>query len=177
MGRRPTTTDRWKNYATVAYDAMVANVENWKNPENKRAITRIYYDLVFCSGHPNDSGLISADAMIAKIQKKKITKDHCYSPQFIARMIMDNADYFLSSREVFMQTYFDSCRTITVTPEENTELRKLTKNTADGFVILVPTTHKYSHLNIELLNKKTQVPNILEVPDILVEYEKQYIKP
>jgi len=173
MGRK--TLKNWENYATVAYDSMKANIENWKNPDLKRPITRIYYDLIFCSGHPNDSGLISADALLAKIKKEKVTKDHCFSPQFIARLIMDHHDYFLSSRETFMKIYFDSCRTITVTPEENTKLRTLTRNTKDGFRILVPTTHKYSHINIELLDAKTKVNNILQVPTIITEYEKQYI--
>jgi hypothetical protein len=158
--------DKWKNFAIPTYHALVANGKIWdKNPDMRSPITRIYYDLVWCCNTTNRSGLISKDAL----REGKSTQDHIYSPQFIARMIMDNRDYFLKDMDVFMETFYESCKTIVVTPSENMRLRNLT--------LRVPMKKKYREAGIELLNKQTgkEVTNLIKVPKVWEQFEKQYL--
>ena len=46
----------FKPYSQVCFDALRANVDNWSDPANHQPITRIFYDLVFCSGY-NHTGI------------------------------------------------------------------------------------------------------------------------
>ena len=62
----------FKPYSRVCFDALRANVDNWNDPANHRPITRIFYDLVFCSGL-NHTGLISEEALNNPTQR---TDDH-----------------------------------------------------------------------------------------------------
>ena len=75
----------WKAYCKVCYNALRANVEFWGDPDYFRPITRTFYEHVFSSGNEHN-GFISEDALN---NPKQRTKDHCLSPQFIGRMIMD----------------------------------------------------------------------------------------
>lgn len=158
--------DRWKSYAIPTYHALIANGDNWdNNPDMRGPITRIYYDLVWCCNTTNRSGLISTNAL----KEGKKTADHIYSPQFVARMIMDNRDYFLRDLDTFMETFYESCKTIIVTPQENMKLRNLT--------LSVPMREKYKAAGIKLVDKDTgkKVSNILEVPKKWERLEKKYL--
>ena len=78
-----------------------------------------------------------------------------------------------------------SCQTIVVTAEENLELSYLTSNDGDTYEVKVPTHLKYNHLGIKLYKKPENVvrwnksvpidSNILDVPNELKEYEKQFL--
>ena len=56
---------------------------------------------------------------INKLNKTKTVHDHCLSPQFIGRMIMDNQEKYLSDYETFEEIFWYKCRTIIVTQREN----------------------------------------------------------
>ena len=180
-------TKDWRNYSRVAFDAMKANRDNWAtgNHDIQRAVTKIYYDLVFSSGY-NRTGLISDAAFDRKMDKLKVVDDHVFSPQFVGRMMMDMGDVYLNDYDQFEQV-FGLCRTvITVTSEENSALRQLTSNVNGEFIVLVPTIHKYSSLKIKLRQKTgskwstakpvfESVQSLLNVPDRLTSYETQFI--
>ena len=57
-----------------------------------RIITRQYYEGVFSCNY-GDTGLISEDALNNSSER---ADDHCFSPQFVGRFIMDNADVYLT---------------------------------------------------------------------------------
>ena len=171
---------KWISFALVAFHAMRGCLHLWKdgNSDVLRAMTRILYDQVFSSGDPNKTGYISAAAMDAKREKRKTCRDHCLSPQFVARMIYDNPDVWLSDFEKFKTLFYLCCLSITVTSEENTALSRLTSNKSGKFEVLVPTTKKYAHCYIVLFHpKRGIVPNPFGelLPEELVEYEKQYL--
>lgn len=175
----------WKSYCETTYNSLKANLHNWGKPEFARPITRIYYIGVFDSGIPNPTGLISENALKNKSVKKKVVHDHCLSPQFISRMILDNPDVYLTSLDKFQEIFLLSCQTIVVTAEENLELSYLTSNDGDTYEVKVPTHLKYNHLGIKLYkrpdnavrwNKSVAIDsNILDVPNELKEYEKQFL--
>ena len=125
----------WKYYCETTYNALKANVHNWGKPEFARPITRIYYIGVFDCGNPNPSGLISESALDNKENKKKVVLDHCLSPQFIGRMILDNPDTYLSDFNRFKNVFWYSTRTIVVTQKENESLSELTEN--DGIAAMI----------------------------------------
>ena len=80
----------WKVYAEKTFNNLKANSHKWRSSPNwDRAITRDYYIGVFDCGNPNPTGLISENAFNNKLNKIKTVPDHCLSPQFIGRMIMD----------------------------------------------------------------------------------------
>ena len=121
---------KWESFAEVAFYAMKGALPLWKHPKpyTERSMTRILYDPVFTSGDPNKSGNISSAAMEAKRKKLKTCKDHCLSPQFVARMVYDNPDVWLSDLDKFKTLFYKCCATILVTSKENTKLSKLTTN-------------------------------------------------
>jgi hypothetical protein len=148
------------------------------NQYKQRSMTRLLYDQVFCAGEPNKTGYISSAAMSAKRKGNKTTKDHCLSPQFVARMVYDNPDVWLTDVEKFKSLFYMCCQTIEITPEENIKLSKLTENRDGEFVIHVPTHRKYDHLGIVLFHpEKGVVSNVFEdlVPMELIEYEEDYL--
>ena len=175
----------WKSYCETTYHSLKSNLHNWGDPKYARPITRIYYIGVFDAGLPNPTGLISENALKNKSLKKKVVYDHCLSPQFISRMILDNPDVYLSSLSKFQEIFLLSCQTILVTAEENLELSYLTSNDGDTYQVKVPTHLKYNHLGINLYkrpehsvrwNKSVPIDsNILDVPEELKEYEKQFL--
>ena len=170
----------WKVYCLTAFNALRANAELWKDPAHFRPITRIYYDLVFCSGY-NHTGLISEAALN---DKKERTNDHCLSPQFIARMIMDNPDLYLSDYTVFENLFNLARTTVCVTKDENRRLSLLTDNKGEDYKVYVPTNKKYGHLGIKLYEKvghkwKDVVEYKGDVGDIapidLLTYEEKFL--
>ena len=93
-----------------------SRAHNWgKSKEWDRAITRDFYLGVFDSGNPNFSGLISENALNNKLNKKKTTNDHCYSPQQVGRQVMDQQDIFLENYTKFKNLFFYCTRQIVVT--------------------------------------------------------------
>jgi hypothetical protein len=172
--------NKWESFAKITFHAMKGVLPFWKNanPFERRSMTRILYDQVFCAGEPNKTGYISSDAMSAKRKGNKTTKDHCLSPQFVARMVYDHADVWLTDYEKFKTLFYMCCQTIEITPEENNKLSKLTENRDGEFVIHVPTHKKYEHLNIILFHpEKGVVSDVFEdlVPKELIDYEKDYL--
>ena len=118
------------------------------------------------------------NALDAKREKKKTCNDHCLSPQFVARMIYDNPDVWLTDFEKFKNLFFLCCQTIVVTSKENTELSNLTSNKNGKLEIKVATHLKYEHCNITLFHPKKGLvknPFLDLLPDELIEYEKQYL--
>lgn len=174
---------KWEAAARVSFDAMNGVLYLWKDahPFTKRFMTRLLYDQVFCAGDPNKTGYISFDAMSAKRKGKKTTKDHMNSPQFVARMVYDNPDIWLTDYEKFKVLFYMCCQTIEVTAEENNKLSKLTENREGEFSIHVPTHKKYAHLGIVLFHPDkgaiSDVTEIFEdlVPMELIEYESRYL--
>lgn len=172
--------NKWEDFAEICFHAMKGVLPFWKtaNQYKQRSMTRLLYDQVFCAGEPNKTGYISAAAMTAKRKKNKTTKDHCLSPQFVARMVYDNADVWLTDFEKFKSLFYMCCQTIEITPEENIKLSKLTENKNGEFVIHVPTHKKYDHLGIILFHpEKGAVSDVFEdlVPRELIDYEQDYL--
>lgn len=171
----------WQAYARTAYNAMVSNVSNWGDPDFYRPITRLYYISVFDCAQVNHLGLISEEALN---NPKERTHDHCLSPQFIGRMIMDNPDKYLKDYETFEKIFWLSCSTITVTKKENKWLSMLTENNGFDYKVFVPTHLKYKHLGIKLYKKQEgkkwksavlQESNLIPAPQDLLEYEKSFL--
>jgi hypothetical protein len=124
--------------------------------------------------------LISEEAIKNPIER---THDHCLSPQFIGRMIMDNPKVYLDNYDNFKRIFWLGCSTITVTKKENTALSLLTVNNGYDYKVHVPTNLKYNHLNIKLYERvgslwKNSIPaesNIINVPQELLDYEKGFL--
>tara|TARA_Y100001970_G_scaffold180768_1_gene220077 strand:- start:533 stop:1087 length:555 start_codon:yes stop_codon:yes gene_type:complete len=176
----------WKVYCEKTFNNLKANSHNWERSSNwDRAITRDFYIGVFDCGNPNPTGLISENAFQNKLKKTKTVHDHCLSPQFIGRMIMDDQSKYLDDYEIFEKVFWYACRTIIVTQRENEALSDLTSNKNSEYKIFVPTNLKYNYLDISLYKRdgvkkqwKHAQPietNVLEVPSELLEYEKQYL--
>lgn len=186
---RASTQHRVNTYCEIAFNSLKANLYMWKSrPNDKdvlRGVTRPYYDLVHSLSIP--SGFITSKALDEKRKDKYwvLCRDHCYSPQFVARMVMDNAEIYLEEYKKFKEIFYISCRTIDITPEENKKLSLLTKNPDGDLKIEVPTNKKYQHLKIELVerhdgrgwyNKDADpVSNYIETPQELLDYEKQFL--
>ena len=170
----------WKAYAETAFLHMQASRKNWGKENFFRPITRLYYIPVFDCAQVNHTGLISESAINSP---KERCHDHCLSPQFIGRMIMDNADVYLKDYTIFENLFWLSCSTITVTKKENKELSMLTKNNGNDYKVYVPTDQKYKHLGIKLYRKngkrwKESVEcenNIIPAPLDLLNYEKKFL--
>lgn len=175
----------WKAYCRASFNSLRGNVEDWGKPESYRPITRLYYITVFDCGLVNFTGLVSEEALKNKINGKKVVYDHCLSPQFIGRMIMDNPDQYLSKYSVFEEIFWESCKTVMVTQEQNFALSALTENDGQDYLVHVPTDKKYNHLGINLWFRpqrngkwKDAVclgENFIEAPEDLLEYEKKFL--
>jgi hypothetical protein len=175
----------WKAYCKTSFRSLNANLEDWGKPNYYRPITRIYYISVFDCGLINFTGLISKEALDNRLNGKKVVYDHCLSPQFVGRMIMDNPDRYLSKYSVYEELFWESCKTVMVTQKENFFLSALTENNGQDFLIHVPTNKKYNHLGIDLWFRpqkngrwKESVPldtNVIETPEDLLEYEKKFL--
>ena len=168
-----------------------ANSHKWGigDHEWERAITRDYYLPVFDCGNPLPTNLISEEALAAWFNREhdKIVTDHCFSPQFMGRFVMDNADIYLTDYEKFRSLFIVALTTIQVTDKQNTLLRSLTKNRNGVFKIKKATHKKYNHLGINLYRKEDNqswdksiptdniLSEIIYVPQELIEYEKQYL--
>ena len=92
------------DFANVSYKAMKGVFPLWKDASSHtiRGMTRLLYDPVFCCGAVNQTGLTSVSALM---EKTKPTLDHCLSPQFVARMIYDQPDIWLSEFDKFSYFY------------------------------------------------------------------------
>ena len=173
-------TKNWRAYCLTTFNSLASNVDNWGNPDFFRPITRLYYIGVFDCAQVNHLGLISEDAIN---YPKERTFDHCLSPQFIGRMIMDNPDKYLSDYDVFENLFWLSCSTITVTKGENKQLSMLTENDGVDYRVYIPTNLKYRHLRIKLYQKNGTRwsdaiecdDNIIPAPSDLLEYEKKFL--
>ena len=169
----------WKAYCETAFNALNSNVDNWGNPDFFRPITRSFYEQVFSSGY-NHTGLISEDAMN---NPSKRTQDHCFSPQFICRMIMDNSETYLSDYDIFENLFYLAKTTICITKKQNKQLSSLTENDGIDYKVHVPTNLKYKHLGIKLYKKNGKYwknaveynDNIIPAPSDLLEYEKRFL--
>ena len=148
----PRVKKEWRNYAEVSYNALKSNVEAWKNGNKDfiRCISRIYYINVFDCGLFNYTGLVSEQALSFP---KESTYDHCFRPQLIGRMIMDNPEKYLSSYETFEKLFFISCMVVKVTKDENRLLSLQTDNRSNEYKILTPTNLLYETVGIELYKK------------------------
>jgi hypothetical protein len=180
---------RVETYCKIAFNHLKADVDEWFAYRNckdtVRAVTHSFYNTVHSLSIP--SGLISIEA----VEKKKLEpewalcKDHCYSPQFIGRMIMDNSDKYLNDYDLYKKMFIMACTTIIITPEQNRSLSFLTSNRDNDFKIYAHTDKKYQHLNIQLVKKmdgtrwyeKDAQPasNYIETPKELLEYETQFL--
>lgn len=175
----------WEVYCEKTFNNLRANAQNWGSCSNwNRALTRDFYLGVFDAGTPNKTGLISEDALFNHVTGKKNqnTLDHCLSPQFVARMILDNPDKYLTDYELFRSIFFECCKTIIVTKGENKNLSLLTENNQGSISVEVPTHLKYKHLGINLYksvngkwNDCVEVDNIISVPESITEYEKDFV--
>jgi hypothetical protein len=175
----------WKVYCETSFNGLGANLHNWGNPKYTRPITRIYYFGVFDSGNPNPTGLISENALYNKLSGKKTVLDHCLSPQFICRMILDNPDTYLINYKEFERMFWLSCQTIVVTQQENEQLSTLTTNDDSGYKVAIATHLKYNHLGINLLKReegkkrwKDSVmmnSNVIDAPKELLQYEQRFL--
>ena len=81
-------------YCKATFNALKSNLELWdpNDPDVVRIITRQYYEGVFSCQY-GDTGLISEEALNNPSER---TDDHCFSPQFVGRFVMDNADVYLT---------------------------------------------------------------------------------
>ena len=174
--------ERWEYFSETAFVAMQAQIERdmWSNaaPQKKISQTRIFYDQIHSCGYPNQTDYISMEALKLLSKKKRPTKDHILAPQFVARMVYDNPNVWLSDYEIFKDLFFKCCQTIQVTRQENDILRGFTSSRNDNFSIRVPTVKKYDAAGINLFDGNAFISNqIFEdlVPKELTEYEKQYL--
>ena len=170
----------WKAYCRTTFDSLRANIDNWGDPDFFRPITRIFYIGVFDCAQVNHMGLISEAALN---NPKERTHDHCLSPQFIGRMVMDNPETYLEDYETFEWLFWLACSTITVTKDENKRLSLLTDNDGTDYKVYVPTNMKYKHLDIKLYKKSGSrwkdairyYDNEIPAPKDLLEYDRKFL--
>lgn len=185
---KSSTKSRIETYCRIAFKSLLANLNEWKETSDKdfkRGVTRIYYDLVHSLSIP--SGFITAKALEKKKQHPRwnVCKDHCYTPQFIGRMMMDNSHIYLQDFSKFRELFYVACTTIEILSEENRDLSLLTVNNKKNFTVSVPMNERYKHLGIELVERKTgrrwynkdtvPVSNIIQTPQEILDYEKQFL--
>ena len=182
MGRGNPRT--WQKWCKKTYNTYCGMSNDWDDPESVLITVRDFYTTIHDCGNPNPSGYISYNALQNKLEKRKTVTDHCNSPQFVGRMIIENWELYKDDYPRFEKVFFDACLTILVTAEENTQLSLQTKNDKYGFRVEVPTDKKYEHLNITLFERvgssrwSDAIPaDIDEFPTTegLLEYEKKYL--
>jgi len=178
---------RWA--ARVLYAALLQNdvinalwTEHRQNKHCVRYMTRLFY--VLAHGLSTSTGLITRTAF-EKCQKGNgytPTKDHCYRPQTVAQFMLDNREMF-QDFAVFLEWFTMLTSTILVDAKEN---NKLSLNGIDNrgseYIIKVTTDQQYVKAGLDLFaysndrswKKRTITPasNLIEVPDILLEWER-----
>jgi hypothetical protein len=159
--------------------------KNRNNTDAVRSITRPFYDLVHSLSVP--SGFITEKALEKKRQDPKwiLCRDHCYSPQFIYQMLMDNHEIYVNDYDKYFNIFKTACTTIDILSEQNRSLSLLTSNHKGKYKVYVPTDKKYQYLDIKLLNRNygrmwykrpaDYVSNYINTPQELLEYEKQFL--
>lgn len=166
----------------------------------KRTYCREFYQTCF-SDTPNiPTHLMSKRAMNKLLLKggsfDVLTEDHFQSPQFATNVIMFFPEKYLFGKDAWENfcKFVDLMRrTIWVTPDENKALSKLTSNTKEnGTRIICKASHKYEHLNIQLVKRKNTsirtskdkkswfdvetVSNVFtDIPSDYVEVEEQFL--
>lgn len=186
----PDVKERIEDYCIASFNCCKSNLDLWKSKPNNRNIIRVVTRKYYMSAHDISisSGFITLKALEKKREDPKwnMCHDHCYSPQFVGRMIMDNPDIYLNNYEKFREIFYASCTTIEITSEENRKLSRLTSNKkGKEFKIFVPTDKKYQHLNIQLVKRNygrnwyqkpaDPVSNYIQTPQELLDYEKQFL--
>lgn len=159
---------------------------NRKDHDVVRAITRPFYELVHSFSIP--SGFITEQALLNKRNdiQTVICKDHCYSPQFVYQMLMDNHEQYADDYDKYREMFKRLCTTIEVLPDENRMLSLLTSNRNGKYTVHVPTDRKYQHLGIQLVKRNRgrgwyklpieRVSNYIETPAELLEYESHFLE-
>ena len=187
--KRKRGSKKWEDYALASFRNLNSILDLWQDPNSDpRPLTRSHYILTFDIAQANFTGLASQRAIHAKLKysNERVVFDHCLSPQFVTRMILDNPEIYLDSFEEFKKIFWECSKTIMVTSKENTALSKLTENNGSTYVVKVPTSLKYKHLGIDLYKRigntknsrwynHVMVSNIIDVPQNLVEYEKYFL--
>lgn len=164
-------------------------LEMWNNNRNDtnvvRSITRPFYDLVHSLSVP--SGLITERAVEKKRKDPKwvLCRDHCYSPQFIYQMLMDNHQLYVNDYDKYFNIFRKACTTIDILSEENRSLSLLTSNRNGKYKVYVPTDKKYQYLDIKLVERNygrmwynlptKSASNYIETPQELLDYEKKFL--
>jgi len=159
--------------------------KNRTNTDAVRSITRPFYDLVHSLSVP--SGFITERALEKKKQDPKwiLCRDHCYSPQFIYQMLMDNHKIYVNDYDKYFNIFKTACTTIDILSEQNRSLSLLTSNHKGKYKVYVPTDKKYQYLDIKLVKRNYGrmwykhpadfVSNYINTPQELLEYEKQFL--
>jgi hypothetical protein len=159
--------------------------KNRNNTDAVRSITRPFYDLVHSLSVP--SGFITEKALEKKRQDPKwiLCRDHCYSPQFIYQMLMDNHEIYVNDYDKYFNIFKTACTTIDILSEQNRSLSLLTSNHKGKYKVYVPTDKKYQYLDIKLVKRNYGrmwyklpadfVSNYINTPQELLEYEKQFL--
>jgi hypothetical protein len=159
--------------------------KNRTNTDAVRSITRPFYDLVHSLSVP--SGFITERALEKKKQDPKwiLCRDHCYSPQFIYQMLMDNHEIYVNDYDKYFNIFKTACTTIDILSEQNRSLSLLTSNHRGKYKVYVPTDKKYQYLDIKLVKRNYGrmwykrpadfVSNYINTPQELLEYEKQFL--
>jgi|11_taG_2_1085331.scaffolds.fasta_scaffold17221_2 hypothetical protein len=157
----------------VAYTTLRANRDNWAMPEFQSTIAQVFYSLV--SSIKNRSNIMSKNAFDSEGDKTDL--DHCFSPYFIIRYIMNNADEYLNDFDAFNRIIDLTTKTIEVTKDENKALRKQTKNVGGIVYLKQSLLDKYKDAGIQLIGPHGEVDFPFTLPESLLEYEKRHINP
>ena len=157
----------------VAYTTLRANRDNWTMPEFQSTIGQVFYSLV--SSIKNHTNIMSKNVFNSDDDKND--HDHCFSPYFIIRYIMNNADEYLEDFEAFSNIIDLTTKTIEVTKEENKALRKQTKNVGGNVYLKQSLLDKYKDANIQLIGPHGEIDFPFTLPESLLEYEKRHITP
>ena len=164
-------TKKQETTIETVFEVLNSCIHLWKKGFDDRLITRIFYVAVI-NIH---SGYSSPNAMSGEWET---TEDHVFTPQFIARYLLDNANKYLNDFVLFRELFIWSSTVITVTKVENNLLKGQTKNKDDVFSITCLMNEKYKKVGIDKLYKESvgYVEGFpLEIWPGILEYEKQYL--
>jgi len=171
-------------YCQATFNALKSNLELWDPTDEDivRVVTRFYYEGIFSCQY-GDTGLISEEA--SKAVSTDRTDDHCWSPQFVGRYVMDNAHIYLEDYDEFRNLFQSACTKIKVLKSENRKLSQLTSNKqGESYKVFVPTDKKYQHLGINLFKRPDgkvrwdsaqPTDETIKYHKGLLEYEKQFV--
>lgn len=162
-------------FANRKYEGRLDSYEMW-------VLCRFFYDMVF-QNKSEDTGLSSMSATTSSVKK---CKDHFTTPQFVARVVMDNwSDFKGESGREFFKTLFAFCmKTVKVTPEENKSLSGYTVNNLkdNDFYLRKGCLERYVEEFDKLYLKgfgyvpTTELAKVLNYPEYLLEKEKNYFR-